>query len=231
MSHFEQLLNAFQTEWANARHQALPPNCTLQHEGTKYWWIEGADGLDIINWECRNFPGCASLIVTTKVVLREDLRGRGLGRFFREFRHKAYSRAGFAGEIATVRTDNPAQNRLMQTMGAIKMGEFPSDFGGAYALWLTKLPPTNTVQATPPLPMPRLANPQQAIRAEQRYQAFAAPEPGPTWVAPQQTDSRQIYATYNPPGRVGIQARVHEQDLPAVLPGRREKKFSHRNGL
>lgn len=177
MSHFNQLPAAFKAEWANARHPALPERCTLEHDGTKFWWIQAPDGIDIINWECRSFPGCASLIVTTKVVLRENLRGRGLGRFFRELRHKAYARAGFVGEIATVRTDNPAQNRLMQTMGATKMGEFPSDFGGSYVLWLTKLAPVSTVRVTeaaPLLPMPRLANPQQA---EQAYQRFVRVEP------------------------------------------------------
>ena len=210
MNHFNQLFDAFQTEWAAARHPALPTQCTLAHDGTRYWWIVDRTGQDIINWECRPFPGCASLVVTTQVVLRDNLRGQGLGRFFREFRHKAYKRAGFVGEIATVRTDNPAQNRLMQTMGATKMGEFPSDFGGSYALWLTKLGPVGNVVT--------METPRQVA------------EPGPVWVAPQ--PAPKPYAGYNPPWM----DRVEPPENPATLgqvavvtmPGRRARTHAHR---
>lgn len=215
MNHFNQLLDAFQTEWAAARHQALPTGCTLAHDGTRYWWIVDRTGQDIINWECRPFPGCASLVVTTQVVLRDDLRGRGLGRFFREFRHKAYKRAGFVGEIATVRTDNPAQNRLMQTMGATKMGEFPSDFGGSYALWLTKLAEATNVRG---MTRPEPPRPTRGVETPR-------PETGPTWnvPVPERLDSRQLYAEYNIP-------RV-EAPTPVIMPGRRARTHAHRSGL
>lgn len=191
-NHFQQLQNAFRAEWAGRPQHAYLEGANLEYDGARFFWVYDAHGDEIIRWECRNFPGCASLIITTKVELRQNLRGQGLGRYFRELRHRAYKRAGFVGEIATVRTDNDPQNRLMVTMGATKMGEFPSDFGGAYALWLTKLsqtqpearpvitmtappPPRAPIPAAPPLPMPPPADPVAAQAAEERYQAFVAP--------------------------------------------------------
>jgi hypothetical protein len=138
-NHFQQLLGAFQHEWNSRAHYPALENAYLEHDGTRYWWIYDASGNEIIKWECRNFPGCASLVITTKVELRENMRGQGFGRYFREMRHRAYKRAGFVGEIATVRSDNAAQNRLMETMNGVRMGTFPSDFGGTYVLWLTSL--------------------------------------------------------------------------------------------
>jgi hypothetical protein len=179
MNHFNQLRLAFDTEW-----QALGlPNQHIESDGSRFWWVRDNDGREIIQWECRNFPGCATLIITTKVELRADLRGRGLGKLYRQLRHRAYKRAGFQGEIATVRTDNAPQIRLMQDMGGVVMGEFPSDYGGTYKLWLTKLPELVTVQpvprpAAPTLPMPPLTATARtnAERAEVAYQAFAAPQ-------------------------------------------------------
>lgn len=185
-NHFQQLQNDFRAEWAGRPQHAYLEGANLEYDGARFFWVYDAHGDEIIRWECRNFPGCASLIITTKVELRQNLRGQGLGRYFRELRHRAYKRAGFVGEIATVRTDNDPQNRLMVTMGATKMGEFPSDFGGAYALWLTKLQPAQTqtvethrvqidnpfpvrapVPVAPPLPVPPPVT--------EEYQAFVAP--------------------------------------------------------
>lgn len=221
-NHLDQLPAAFAAEWAA---QTILPGATLEHDGTRFWWVEDETGMEVIRWECRNFPGCATLLVTTKVELREDLRGRGLGRLFRSLRHRAYKRAGFAGEIATVRSDNPAQNRLMETMNAVRMGTFPSEYGGTYCLWLTTLqaPARQPVPAAPPLPMPPLANPQRAEAAEQRYQAFAAPNP-------------HIGSDFNAfmvSEEVGAAEAAYQAPLRAPTitpPGRRKKTFAHRGG-
>lgn len=111
----------------------------LEHDDTRYWFVYDPAGDEVARWECRRFPGCNSLIVTTVMEVREDLRGQGIGKFLRDFQHKAYKRAGFVGEINTVRKDNDAQNNIMRDMGCISMGAFPSDFGGEFRLWLTKL--------------------------------------------------------------------------------------------
>lgn len=137
MSHYNQLIEAFKYEWANRPANPLLERCEIINDTPRYWWVDDHTGRQIIQWECRRFPGCDTLIITTKVELRDDLRGRGLGRYFRELRHRAYKRAGFVGELATVRADNAAQNRLM--VGSVPMGEFRSDFGGTYKLWLTNL--------------------------------------------------------------------------------------------
>ena len=195
MNHFNLLPNAFQTEWTAAKHQTitLVQDCALYNDGSKHWWIETPEGANLITWECRPFPGCASLVVTTKVVLREENRGQGLGRFFRELRHKGYARAGFRGEIATVRTDNAPQNKLMQTMGATKMGEFPSDFGGTYALWLT-----------------HFAHPPAQILT--RPNATPAPEP-----LPQTLGVRNDVGSEWAMPRVGVQAHTHNADWSGVV--------------
>jgi hypothetical protein len=139
VSHYNQLRAAFNEEWRLATKPPALTRAELYDDNTRFWICEDTDGRNIINWECRKFPGCDTLIITTKVELREDLRGMGLGRFFRELRHRAYRRAGFVGELATVRTDNARQNALMASMGGVAMGEFRSDFGGTYKLWLTNL--------------------------------------------------------------------------------------------
>lgn len=172
-NHFQQLLGAFQHEW-NARPQnPVLEGANLEHDGTRFWWIDDSEGTEIIKWECRNFPGCASLVITTKVELREGLRGRGLGRYFRDLRHRAYKRAGFVGEIATVRSDNAAQNRLMETMNAVRMGTFPSDFGGTYVLWLTNLPQVQPAQQ-PTNPQPAQPTPVRNPHTGPEFDAFMA---------------------------------------------------------
>lgn len=199
MSHFDQLNAAFQHEFANARHARLPEGSFMERDGNRYWWVYDANGNEIIRWECRPFPGCCTLVITTKVELRDDLRGLGLGRFFRELRHKAYARAGFTGELATVRSDNDRQNALMVSMGATPMGEFRSDFGGTFKLWCTRLVP---LQAQPETPMP------------QRDAAYT-PRP-PRWVGEALPDAEEPVVAPAAPA-------------PAPTPpGRRVKSFAHR---
>lgn len=144
VTHYNRLSQAFSDEWhatvTHANPMTLSRDCYMQSDGNRYHTVFHADGTTMITWESRPFPGCNTLVITTKVELAEQFRGRGLGRFFREFRHRAYKRVGFQGELATVRADNTRQNNLMQSMGGVPMGEFPSDFGGTYRLWLTKLP-------------------------------------------------------------------------------------------
>lgn len=131
-NHFNTLATHMLAEWST--RTVLQDGSYIEHDGNRYWFVYGPDGRQIASWECRPFPGCASLIVTSKLEIREDMRGQGLGKFFREMQHKAYKRAGFAGEISTIRTDNTAMNAIAS---GVPMGEFVSDFGGSYKLWLT----------------------------------------------------------------------------------------------
>lgn len=193
-SHFQQLTNALITTWGEREAHPLLEGSYLSHDTERYWHVDGPDGREIVRWECRRFPGCNSLIVTTQMEIREDLRGQGLGKYLRKLQHTAYKRAGFVGEINTVRADNEAQNNIMRDMCCISMGAFPSDHGGQYRLWLTKLadglepvnvpvgvlPPTTVpvvapIPAAPALPMPPLVDRARSEQAEANYQAFAAP--------------------------------------------------------
>lgn len=110
----------------------------MEHDGPRYWWVYGGDGREIAKWECRPFPGCATLVVTTHIELRADLRGRGLGTYFHELRRKAYMAAGFKGEVCTVRSDSEAQSHIV-SHGGQRMNTFPSDQGGEYSVWLIPL--------------------------------------------------------------------------------------------
>lgn len=137
-NHFRQLTETLLTEWTNRTPSPALTDAYMEHDGNRYWWVYGRDGNEITKWECRPFPGCATLVVTTHIELREDLRGRGLGKYFHEMRRRAYKRAGFQGEVCTVRSDSEAQNAIVAGSGQ-SMGTFPSDFGGTYNVWLLPL--------------------------------------------------------------------------------------------
>lgn len=141
VNHFNTLATAMKEEFARR-----PPNNSMsymEHDGNRYWWVYDVNGGEVTKWECRPFPGCASLVVTTQIELRQDLRGRGLGTYFHELRRRAYKRAGFVGEVCTVRSDSEAQTAIVAHQGR-SMGVFPSDFGGTYNVWLI---PLNVVPA------------------------------------------------------------------------------------
>jgi hypothetical protein len=203
MSHYNQLSRAFDAEWqASVVH--AHPGVYMEHDGNRHHTVYHSDGTVMMTWESRPVPGCATLVITTHVELAEQFRGRRLGRFFREFRHRAYKRAGFQGELATVRADNERQNHLMRTMGGVPMGEFPSDYGGTYRLWLTKLPATVTVTG--------LTGEVAQVRSLR-------------WVGEDLPD-----ATTPPP----IPETPRPEAPPQVeraVPGRRPKSFAHRKNV
>lgn len=133
-SHFPALLNAFR--------ETAPAGYVINNDGNRYWYVDDLQGNEVAKWECRPFPGCSALITTTQFVVHEPHRGNGLGRTLRTWQHNAYKKAGFQGEIATVRSDNAAMNAFMS--GTV-IDEFHSDFGGTFKVWLTKF------DQTPPL--------------------------------------------------------------------------------
>lgn len=158
-SHFNTLSGYMMDEWTRRTLDANVPQVLLdgaymEHDGNRYWFVYDRNGEQIVSWECRPFPGCASLIVSSKLEIREDLRGQGLGKYFRQMQHNVYKRAGFAGEIATIRSDNGAMNAIAS---GVPMGTFASDFGGSYRLWLTTFV-TPPVQVQP-IPAPVMVNP------------------------------------------------------------------------
>lgn len=111
----------------------------LEHNGSRYWYVYDRTGGVITNWECRPFPGNNALVVTTQIELRQDLRGRGLGKFFHELRRSAYRAAGFKGELCTVRSDSEAQTAIVAGSGANCVATLPSDFGGTFNVWMLPL--------------------------------------------------------------------------------------------
>jgi hypothetical protein len=108
----------------------------LEHEGD-YWRVYLGDE-NISWWRSRYFPGCQSFVITTDVVVVESMRGKGVGRFLRRLRERAYGAAGFAAELCTVRDDNEPQIKIMNKF-AENVESFPSDSGGTFSLYLTRL--------------------------------------------------------------------------------------------
>lgn len=108
----------------------------MAHEGD-YWRVYVGDE-NVSWWRSRYFPGCQSFVLTTDVVVLEHLRGQGIGRFLRRLRERAYGAAGFCGELCTVRDDNEPQIKIMSKF-AEKVDTFPSDAGGTFSLYLTRL--------------------------------------------------------------------------------------------
>ncbi len=147
----DRLVNALLNQWnIRAANNSLG-GARFEHDGARYWWVYAPDGRIITNWECRPFPGNASLVVTTAIELRQDLRGQGLGKYFHELRRRAYKAAGFHGEVCTVRSDSEAQTSIVVGSGAVCMATLPSDFGGTFNVWMLPLNTTNTY-TLPPLP-------------------------------------------------------------------------------
>lgn len=144
VNHFPNLVRAFREYWDN--RIPLLRNFTLRNDGNRYWWVEDRDYQKVASWECRPFPGCSALITTTQFQVYDDYREQGIGKELRSLQHKAYHKAGFSGEISTVRTDNAIMNGFMT--GRV-IEEFPSDFGGTFKLWLTRFNPVPTVPVRP----------------------------------------------------------------------------------
>jgi hypothetical protein len=203
----------------------------IEHDGDRYWWVYDASGAEVTRWECRPFPGCATLVVTTQIELRHDLRGRGLGKYFHELRRKAYKAAGFQGEVCTVRSDSEAQQAIVVREGT-KMGTYPSDFGGTFDVWLLPLnqAPVAVRAPTPRVPAPTVdtcgrehgglmgifCNRPLGHRDQHEYGGLA-------WANP------AMPAPLVETPRVVIQSRVHMDDLPVAPPVERKVKvFSHR---
>lgn len=219
MSHYDQLAAAFEREWEDGEDRADLQGADLNNDTTRYWWVNDAQGREIIRWECRRFPGCDTLIITTKVELRTDLRGRGLGRYFRELRHRAYRRAGFVGELATVRADNAPQNRLM--VGSTCMGEFRSDFGGTYKVWLTTLMPHRDTEGR--LTPPRWVGEDLFVEQAPATQVH-------TGLLGEQTITRHLRPLDPPAPRVAAPMGLDLGGPPVTATPRPPKIWSHRNG-
>lgn len=146
VNHYQQLTRHMLNVWGTRTPNDLLANSYLEHDNNRYWWVYDGQGREITKWECRPFPGCATLVVTTHIELREDLRGRGLGKYFHELRRKAYKAAGFQGEVCTVRSDSEAQVAIVSHEGK-SMGTYPSDFGGTFNVWLLPLNNTQVIQS------------------------------------------------------------------------------------
>lgn len=181
-NYFQALPRAMNAEWASrAAHapQALgtalaqtPAAWALNNDGNRYFWVTDNQGREVAKWECRPFPNCAALVVTTQFVVHEEMRNQGVGRALRDLQLRAYRAAGFTGEIATVRSDNTAQAAMMVAMGYRKMETFGSPYGGTVDLWLKRF---DVVQAQP-APAPPALGPWYAAPAPV---AFVPPQARP----------------------------------------------------
>lgn len=198
------------------------PNDYIQNDGPRYWWVYDADGSEITHWECRPFPGCATLVVTTHIELRPALRGRGLGTYFHELRRRAYAAAGFRGEVCTVRNDADAQNHIVAHGGQC-MGTFPSDLGGTYGLWLLPLPeaprvlpgiPTIPLNPRPNVPAPTVDTCGQVLRYPQGEGNCTRP--------------LGHLGAHGPNPYIGSAFRPEEFGVTPAPPPRKPKLFAHR---
>ena len=138
MSHFLGLKQAFADVWTA---KPLAADATLEQlkeltGGTQVYRVRNKTGF-VSRWSCSRFAGCNLLVVTSDVIVREDLRGKGIGTFLRQLRQTAYRKAGFKGEMCTVRSDNNGQIKIMEKLGARVINELPSDRGGMVRLYLT----------------------------------------------------------------------------------------------
>jgi len=219
----DRLTNELQTAWHENRHPRLD-GAYIEHDGARYWWVYDAQGQEITRWECRPFPGCAALVVTTSIELRENLRGQGLGKYFHELRRRAYKAAGFQGEVCTVRSDSEAQNAIVTHEGQ-KMGSFPSDFGGTFNVWLL---PLTTAPQTVQVPVTATVDTCGNRRPYTNDQFCNRP----LGHVGQHDYEFTVTLPANPtiPVRVGVQARVHTDDYTGYVMGRppKPKKFAHR---
>lgn len=137
MNHFPKLEHTMVAEWDRAVKKPDPISAGhLVHEGD-YWRVYVGDD-NVSWWRSRYFPGCQSFVITTDVVVIDELRGQGIGRFLRRLRERAYGAAGFAAELCTVRDDNEPQIKIMERH-AEQVDTFPSDTGGSFSLYLTRL--------------------------------------------------------------------------------------------
>lgn len=191
-NYFQALPRAFQNEWPSIAH----PEWRLNNDGNRYFWVTDNQGREVAKWECRPFPNCAALVVTTQFVVHEEMRNQGIGRALRDLQLRAYKAAGFTGEIATVRSDNAAQVTMMLGMGYRKMETFGSPYGGTVDLWLKRFdaaqpvpvaapltrPPTPWYYAAPPVPAPVVIAPPPARPDAHMWRGYVAP-PEPEVVA------------------------------------------------
>lgn len=137
MNHFPKLEHTMVAEWGRAAKKPVAiASGRLEHEGD-YWRVYVGDE-NVSWWRSRYFPGCQSLVITTDVVVVEHMRGQGVGRYLRRLRERAYGAAGFVAELCTVRDDNEPQIKIMSNI-ADQIESFPSDAGGTFSLYLTRL--------------------------------------------------------------------------------------------
>lgn len=180
-NHFPNLIAAMRAEW-ELRPDVLC-NFALRNDGNRYWTVESVDWRRVSTWECRPFPGCSALITTTQFQVYDPFKEQGIGRALRTLMHAAYKRAGFSGEIATVRADNVAMQAFMS--GRV-IDEFPSDFGGTFKLWMTRFdvsvaqvqpaPFTGTNVRPPAFVAPPVFTPPPAPRVPYTYN-YTPPNP------------------------------------------------------
>lgn len=141
MGHFDQLRDAFTTEWACERPDPLNTAVIEQLRvigSRQEYRVRTSNGF-VSSWSCSRFAGCDLVVITSHVLVREDLRGKGIGTFLRRLRERAYRRAGFRRELCTVRNDNNAQLGVMKKMNAKPITEMLSDLGGNVSIYMTEL--------------------------------------------------------------------------------------------
>lgn len=143
VNHLNLLPDKLSAEWTTGTER--PPrlathtiSADLANGGGRRIAVLDAEGGETARWYSRAQPGCSAVVVTSGMRLDPKHRGKGLGKWLRDYRERTYAAAGFAAELCTVRTDNIPQNRIMGRRGRV-VGEFPSDNGGGVRLYYTDL--------------------------------------------------------------------------------------------
>lgn len=83
------------------------------------------------------FEGCpCAVILSYSVWIDEKYRGKGLGTILLKIRTEAIKRAGFTLALATVRSDNPVERKMLYQAGWRRSTTFPSKYNGVYHIQL-----------------------------------------------------------------------------------------------
>ena len=104
--------------WALYRHQGPKVGRKIAPE---YWELyQRATGRPlsrVAGWELHQFPGCALIGISAKVMVEESWRGKGLGDLTLQIRQELARHLGYSELLATVREDNTAEVRVLYRGG------------------------------------------------------------------------------------------------------------------
>jgi diamine N-acetyltransferase len=129
MRHYVPIVGRAQVEYMLERFQSAEAIARqIGAEGYEYYWVPGAGYLALVP------DAAAGRVMLSKIYVKADRRGTGLGRAMVEFAEARCAELGGRELWLTVNKDNGGSIAFYERMGFRKTGPLVQDIGGGFVM-------------------------------------------------------------------------------------------------